>query len=57
MAEIKRLAEKFRTLESDINGVEPTVERCRDWAASLAWMCHELCSLLETKENDAKDQA
>ncbi len=57
MNELKKLAERFRTLESDINGAEPTEERCRDWAASLAWMCHELCCLLVEKENDEKDQA
>lgn len=39
---LNEIQEAFENLESEINGAEPTVQRCRDWAAMLANLCGHL---------------
>lgn len=42
VSELYDVAERFKSLRSEINGSEPTVDRCRDWASMLADACEDL---------------
>lgn len=56
--EFRELIEAFENLESDINGFEPTVERCRDWASILAGLCGRLAQQTRQMQlsNERRDE-
>ena len=64
VSELYDLSKRFQSLKEDINGTEPTVERCRDWAELLVNMCEdltlcvrELATAQRKRENYEAEQA